>query len=72
MVALEEDMEMKHPTHYKEIMVDPLLLIMVVTLLKDNPGETGGAGGEWALAGGDTNNTGDGGFARKSNYRNKL
>ena len=25
------------------------------------PGETGGAGGEWALKGGDTNNTGDGG-----------
>ena len=25
------------------------------------PGETGGAGGEWALAGGDTNNTGNGG-----------
>ena len=26
------------------------------------PGETGGAGGEWALAGGDTNNTGNGGL----------
>ena len=25
------------------------------------PGETGGAGGEWALKGADTNNTGDGG-----------
>ena len=36
MVVLEEDMEMKHPTHYKEIMVLPLLLTMVVTLLKDN------------------------------------
>ena len=36
MVALEEDMEMKHPTHYKEIMVDNLLLIMDVTLLRDN------------------------------------
>ena len=36
MVVLEEDMEMKHPTHYKEILVLPLLLTMVVTLLKDN------------------------------------
>ena len=30
------------------------------------PGETGGAGGEWALAGADTNNTGDGGAAGKA------
>jgi len=30
------------------------------------PGETGGAGGEWALAGGDTNNTGDGGLAGRA------
>ena len=36
MVVMEEDMEMKHPTHYKEIMVDHLILIMDVTLLRDN------------------------------------
>ena len=30
------------------------------------PGEGGGAGGEWALAGGDTNNTGDGGLAGRA------
>ena len=30
------------------------------------PGETGGAGGEWALAGGDTNNTGNGGLPGKA------
>ena len=30
------------------------------------PGEGGAAGGEWALAGGDTNNTGDGGTAGKA------
>jgi len=30
------------------------------------PGETGGAGGEWALKGADTNNTGDGGAAGKA------
>ena len=30
------------------------------------PGEGGGAGGEWALSGGDTNNTGDGGAAGRA------
>ena len=35
MVVLEEDME-TNLLHYKEIMVLDLILIMVVTLLKDN------------------------------------